>query len=76
MAFDRRDKGRIYPRAGIPVYWIINVADKMVEVYSDPESTGNPPGYRVRRDYRPSEDVPVVLDGQVVAAVSVSERLQ
>jgi Uma2 family endonuclease len=75
LAFDRRDKGRIYARAGIPVYWIINVADKVVEVYSDPESTANPPGYRSRKDYRPGDDVPLELDGQVVAAVPVSELL-
>jgi Uma2 family endonuclease len=75
LAFDRRDKGRIYARAGIPVYWIINVADKVVEVYSDPESTANPPGYRSRKDYRPGDDVPLELDGQVVAAIPVSELL-
>lgn len=75
LAFDRRDKGRIYPRGGVPVYWIIKVADKMVEVCSDPESTGDPPVYRSRRDHRPGEDVPVVLDGRVVAKVPVSELL-
>jgi hypothetical protein len=36
LRFDREVKGRVYARAGIPVYWIMNVADGQVEVYTDP----------------------------------------
>ena len=28
---DRREKGRIYARAGLPVYWIVNLVDRVVE---------------------------------------------
>src|SRR5262245_14042320 len=33
---DQRDKARIYARAGIPWYWIINLVDQRIEVYSQP----------------------------------------
>ena len=33
-----RQQGSIYGRAGIPVYWIVNLADRQVEVYTDPGS--------------------------------------
>ena len=33
---DRSHKGRIYAAASVPVYWIINLVDPQVEVYTDP----------------------------------------
>jgi len=35
-------KQRIYARAGVPEYWIVNTPDKCVEVYREP----TPEGYR------------------------------
>ncbi|HEX4612557.1 MAG TPA: Uma2 family endonuclease [Urbifossiella sp.] len=75
LAFDRRDKGRIYARAGIPVYWIVNVADGQVEVYTDPDPAATPPVYRARTDYRPGQDVPLALDGAVVASLPAANLL-
>ena len=37
LAFDRRPKGSLYARAGIPDYWIVNVVEGALEVYRDPE---------------------------------------
>lgn len=36
LAFDRDEKGSLYARAGIADYWIVNLADRVVEVYRDP----------------------------------------
>jgi Uma2 family endonuclease len=33
---DRLLKGALYARAGIPEYWIVNVPDRLVEVYRSP----------------------------------------
>ena len=33
---DRADKCRIYARAGVPIYWIVNLVDEQIEVYSSP----------------------------------------
>lgn len=75
LVFDRRDKGRIYARAGIPAYWIVNVADKQIEVYSDPDTNANPPAYKTRTDYKPGDAVPITLDGQLAGIVPASELL-
>ena len=37
LAFDRRAKGSVYARACIPEYWIINLVDRVLEVYRDPQ---------------------------------------
>ena len=72
---DRREKGRIYARAGIPVYWIVNVADRQIEVYTDPDTTANPPAYRTRTDHKPGDTVPITLDGAQVGTIAVDELL-
>jgi len=36
LRFDRKIKGRIYARAGVPEYWVVNVEDRCVEVFRDP----------------------------------------
>jgi Uma2 family endonuclease len=42
LRFDRTTKARVYARAGIPEYWIINVGKRCVEVHRDP-TPGTPP---------------------------------
>ena len=36
LAFDRLRKGRVYARAGIPEYWILNLNEAVLEVYREP----------------------------------------
>ena len=72
---DRREKGWLYAQSGIPVYWIVNVADGQIEVYTDPDSAANPPAYLSRTDYLPGQDVPIVLDGVAVGAIPVAELI-
>lgn len=37
---DRLTKGRVYTRAGVPEYWIVNLVDKIVEVHTGPGTAG------------------------------------
>jgi Uma2 family endonuclease len=37
LAFDREQKGSLYARAGLEEYWIVNLVDRVLEVYRDPE---------------------------------------
>ena len=69
---DRELKAVCYAEAKIPVYWIINVAELKVEVYTHPRR-GRTPGYRQRRDYGLEDSIPLVLDGKEVARVPVRE---
>jgi Uma2 family endonuclease len=36
LAFDRHHKGSLYARAEIQDYWIVNLVDRVLEVYRDP----------------------------------------
>jgi Uma2 family endonuclease len=36
LRFDRQRKGSLYARAGLPDYWIVNLVDRVLEVYRDP----------------------------------------
>jgi len=71
---DRQEKGRTYARAHIPVYWIINLIDRQVEVYTEPKG-GKTPAYRRRMDYTFKAQVPLRIEGNEVGQVSVSELL-
>jgi Uma2 family endonuclease len=72
---DREDKGPLYARDGIATYWIVNVTDRQIEVYTDPDAAASPPAYRTRTDYTPGQDVPLVLDGTAVASIPVADLL-
>jgi Uma2 family endonuclease len=72
LAHDRKSKGRIYARAGIAVYWIVNIVDRQVEVYTEPDALATEPAYAKHIDYLPGDSVPLVLDGQDVARLPVT----
>jgi Uma2 family endonuclease len=71
---DRRDKGRMYARARIPVYWIINLNDRCVEVYTEPRG-GKSPVYRRRNDYDSDSQAALVIQDDEVGEISVSDLL-
>jgi Uma2 family endonuclease len=75
LAGDRADKGRIYAQAAIPCYWIMNLVDGQVEVYTGPSGPTAAPEYAQRHDLRLGADVALVLDGAVAASIPVRELL-
>lgn len=70
-----RIKAGIYARARIPVYWIVNLVDFQIEVYTDPTGPDAEPRYRERKDYRMGDHVPVVIDGREVGRIAVADLL-
>lgn len=72
LAVDRDVKARLYAAGGVPVYWIVNLADDVVEVYSDPDPVR---GYQTRRDHRRGESIPVFADGRELGRAAVEELL-
>jgi Uma2 family endonuclease len=72
---DQLDKARNYARAGIPVYWIINLVDRRVEVYTQPSGPTAAPSYAALQSYHPGDAVPLVLDGNTVAVVPAADLL-
>ena len=73
LLIDRHDKGRIYARERIPVYWVVNVIDKVIEVYTQPAGSGDAAAYTKRDDYPVGTTVPVVLDGNTVGTIPVAD---
>ncbi len=71
---DRVFQARIYARARIPVYWIINLVDAQVEVYTRPRLVPEP-RYQSQQVYRLTDRVPLVLDGRVVARIPVRDLM-
>ena len=69
---DQTDKLELYAEAGIPVYWVVNLPGRRVEVYINP-AAGPTPSYQQCDHYAPGQDVPVVLAGQPVGALPASE---
>jgi Uma2 family endonuclease len=70
---DRTDKARIYARAAIPVYWIVNLIDRRIEVLTDPTGPDPDPHYRTTRVFGPGMAVPVELDGVTIATIPVDD---
>jgi Uma2 family endonuclease len=74
----RRDqvfKKRLYAAAGILVYWVVNLPEARIEVYTNPSGPAERPGYRQRKDYGRSDAVPVLIDGVEVGRLPVDELL-
>jgi len=47
LAFDREHKGGVYARAGLEDYWILNLMDRVLEVYRQPVADAAAPfGWR------------------------------
>lgn len=73
LRIDRVGKARVYARAGIVVYWVVNIPDRQVEVFSGPSGPTEAPAY-TRHDVHPAGSaVPVVLDGVTVGTVAVAD---
>jgi Uma2 family endonuclease len=75
LRLDREVKGPIYARAGIPTYWIVNLQDATVEVYTEPSGESETPSYARREAFAAADSIPVILDGVEVARLPVADLL-
>lgn len=76
LDFDRRHKGSLYARAGLPEYWIVNLVDRTLEVYRIPTPARDAPygwAYRDVQRFGPEAGVsPLALS---LAAIQVTDLL-
>lgn len=72
---DRTLKKQIYARGGIPVYWIINLPERQIECYTLPSGATEQADYQQRRDYIPTDRIPVLVDEQTAGELVVAELL-
>jgi Uma2 family endonuclease len=76
LRLDRRLKGSLYARAGLPEYWIVNLGDRVLEVCRDPRSAAEAPHdaiYRSTEALRPPATVTPL--GAPGARIPVAELL-
>jgi Uma2 family endonuclease len=71
LELDRGQKMATYAIGDIPFYWIINLIDRQVEVYSDPLQGR----YQSSRVFGPDQTMPLVIDGEKVGRIAVAELL-
>jgi Uma2 family endonuclease len=76
LAEDRGPELRIYARAGFVVYWIVNLVNRRVEVYSDPTGPAVSPTYRQQADYLPGQSIPLIVGGTDIGPVPVNDLLR
>ncbi len=75
QTFDSGEKLGIYAAASIPVYWIVNIPNNRIDVYTGPTGPTETPTYTEHRSYGPGEAVPVVLDGREVGRIAAGDVL-
>ncbi len=73
LRLDRTHKARVYARAGIPVYWVVNVVDKQIEVFTQPSGPDDAPSYAKQEVFAVGTAVPVVFDGTAVGTIAVAD---
>jgi Uma2 family endonuclease len=74
LARDRTWKRRIYARAGTPAYWIVNLRDRTIEAFAEPEiPEEGDPRYVSGRIY--AEDEPIELPLPGVPALKLADVL-
>ncbi len=66
LRYDRRIKAPLYSAASIADYWIVNLAERQIEVYREPRPTG---GYRTMTIYSPGNTLSPLAFADVILGV-------
>ncbi|HEU4440022.1 MAG TPA: Uma2 family endonuclease, partial [Methylomirabilota bacterium] len=76
LTLDRDHKGSLYARAGIADYWIVDLAERRLEVYREPAPDGAAPfGWRYRSVIVPDREAVVSPLAAPAARVRVADLL-
>lgn len=74
LEYDQTTKLELYARAGIGTYWIVNLVDRRVEVYTDPRR-GKKPVYKNCKKHEFMGEVPLVIGGKELGRIPVKELM-
>jgi hypothetical protein len=69
---DRGRKWRLHASAGVSFFWIANIPQRRVEVYSDPSGKGRSAAYRQAENYLDGQSIPVMIEGRQIGQIEVS----
>src|SRR5262249_35568479 len=73
--YDRYDNWVTYAAARVPVYWILDLNHRRLEVHTEPTGEGEAAVYARTEFYGPDDEVPLILDGREIARFPVREVL-
>jgi Uma2 family endonuclease len=72
---DFQDKYRRYAAAGVPVYWIVDLHHRRVEVFTGPVGQSAVASYSAGFAYPEGGTVPVLLLGEQIGVIQVADLL-
>jgi hypothetical protein len=75
LSRDRGIKKAIYAAARIAVYWVVNLLEGQIEVYSNPIGSAAGADYATCESFGVEDRVPLVVDGLSVAEIPAREIL-
>jgi Uma2 family endonuclease len=73
LQHDRITKKWVYSEAGIPVYWIVNLVNRQIEIYTQPSGPAERPDFGDCQVVPESGEVAVVIEGKEVGRLKLSE---
>jgi len=68
---DQGGKWDAYAHGRIPVYWIVDLVHRQVEVHTDP----GPGGYKACQVFASGQEIPVIIDGAEAGRIAVADIL-
>jgi Uma2 family endonuclease len=75
LEFDRVTKGRLYAAARIAEYWIVNLNERQIEVYQEPQGEAREAAYRSLTTFSATEKVPLRVGGNDCGQIAVAAVL-
>lgn len=66
---DRGTKKRVYASEGVAVYWIANLIEEQLEVYTLPSGAVQYPDYGSKVVYHADETIPIVIEGKTIGVI-------
>jgi Uma2 family endonuclease len=72
---DRGTKRRVYARAGVPTYWIVNLVDDCIEVYTLPSGPTDKPVFGGQATFIVGDQIPLCIEGGEVGKIAVADIL-
>lgn len=72
---DRSLKLRIYANARIPVYWIVNLQERQIEVYTEAGGEDEQAQYQQQKIYQEVDSVPLIIAEKEVGTIKVADIL-
>jgi Uma2 family endonuclease len=68
---DRTIKLGIYAQAAIPAYWILNLPDRQLEVYTQPHASA----YQQKEIYLATDRVALQIEGEMLGTIALADLL-